>query len=570
MLKGKSNKKNHRTSIKFKLIGIFTTIIILMSAEILLLSYNSYQINQKYEKVLNNINLANKIGVQIAEVNKELLDVQFGSKKISDTKYRQVIQDIKGEAKVIIQSDVNENDDSKLSMYQIYKLMDSVIESVDSTEASINSNKKDEAIKNSQNVGNIVGYIKDYSQKYILQAVNDSEAIKIQISSDFKKTLIWSIVLFIIILAISIGSIIVLLFNVIKPINELRNKANEIAKNNLSIDKVEVKTKDELFDLAFAFNNMVDNFKKIIYKLSEATNNIKTTSLELTNTSNQNSAVAQEISATSNEIVVSINLQNEKVVKTADSLEAMHTASERINTKSIEITESASNSLLLANEGNKYMSEFMKQLNNIENSASDTSRITDNLNSRAQEMNIIVNTITTISTQTNLLALNAAIEAARAGENGRGFGVVAEQIRKLAEESNVSAQSIRKIVDNFKDETNLINGKMNESIAQISIGNSLAEKTLMNFNNISEVNRIVDNDIKEIAIQIQEFRKIINDISSIMSDVNEISCDNYKSSSEISEAIEQQANSLITLVNFASELNNLSEELNDTINNFKL
>jgi len=561
-------KREKRTSIKLKLVGIFSIIIILMSADIILLTYNSFKINNKYESVIDDINSANKIGEQIADVNKELLDVQFGTKNISEAKYRQTIQDIGNEAKSSLEADGT--DSSKIIMFQIYKLLDVVSESIDLTEKSLSENKKDEAIKNSQNVGSIVGYVKDYSQKYILQAVKDSEAIKQEISSAFNKVLIWSIVLFLGILLISIGSVVILSANVIKPIKELKNKASEIAKNNLAIDRVEVKTNDELFDLAFAFNSMVSNFKDIIHKLKQATDNINTTSLELNNTSNQNSAVAEEISATTNEMVSSINLQNEKVGQTVNSLKNMYTASEKISARTVKIVESANSSVSLAGEGNKNISEFLSQLGVIKDSASDTSQITERLNSKAQEMNTIVNAISTIAGQTNLLALNAAIEAARAGESGRGFGVVAEQIKKLAEESNLSAQKISGIVNDFKSETNLINEKMNESITQISVGNDLAEKTLVNFKNISEVNNLVENEIQDITVGIQDFRGIITEISSGMEDVNEISKDNYRASSEISEAIDQQADSLLTLVNLASELNNLSETLNETIKNFKL
>ena len=570
MIKEKTYTKGRRTSIKLKLIGIFSLILILMSTEIILLSYKSFQTNKRYENVLNNINSANKIGEQIADINKELLDVQFGSQNMSEAKYRQTIKDIKNEVKSIIESDSDNNDTSQVTMYQIYKLMDVASQSIDTTEASINANKKEEAIKNSQNLGSIVGYVKDYSQKYILQAVKDSEVIKEQISSEFNKTLMLCIGLFFIILIISIGSIAFLSYSFVNPIKELKNKAREISENNLAIDKVEVKTKDELFDLACAFNNMVSNLKNILYKLSEAINNINSTSLELNNTSTQNSAVAEEISATSSEIVVSINSQNEKVVQAVGSLENMFSASESINEKSVKIIESANNSVSIANEGNKYMNEFLQQLEIIKNSAKDTSVITENLDIRAKEMNSIVNTITDIAGETNLLALNASIEAARAGESGRGFGVVAEEIGKLAEESNISAQKINQIVEAFKVETKSINEKMLESINQISIGNTIAEKTVISFNNISEVNKIVDNDIKDIAIQIKDFKQAINDISNKMSEINEISMDNYRSSTEISESIDHQANSLISLVNLAGELNNLSEALNETINNFKL
>jgi methyl-accepting chemotaxis protein len=539
-----------------------------MSAEIFLLSYNSFNTNKKYEQVLNDINNANKIGDQIANVNKELLDVQFGSKKISEAKYRQTINTIKSETMNILQSEGSE--DSKISMYQIYKLMDSVSQSIDSTEASINANNSEEAIKNSQNVGNIVGYVKDYSQKYILQAITNSENLKKQISSSVTRSLIYSLVLFAVILVISIVSVSILSFNLIRPIKELKSKATEISNNNLSIDRVEVQTRDELFDLANAFNGMLDNLRNIIHKLSTANSNINATSLELNNTSNQNSAVAEEISATSTEIVNSIHVQNQKVSETVDDLDDMYNSSEKIIEKSNKILESANTSAILAQEGNKSIREFLSQLEIIKSSANDTSSITDRLNSSAQEMNSIVNTITSLASQTNLLALNAAIEAARAGESGKGFGVVAEQVRKLAEESALSAQKIGNIVANFKTETSLINNKMSESINQISIGSSIAEKTMINFKSISESNEVVNSDIHDIAAQINNFTKVIKDISTKMSEVTDISNDNFRSSSEISDAISQQANSLLTLVTSATELNDLSEELNEAVKHFKL
>jgi methyl-accepting chemotaxis protein len=563
------NQKNlQRSKIKFKLIGIITLIIIFMSAQIFFMVYNSLKYNNQYEKIIDNINMTNQISEKVANVNTELVNVMFGSKKKEQATYRQTVNEIREDAKLILKSDTTNQ--SKIEIIQILKLMDAMDEDLNATEDSLKQNKLDDSIKDSQTVGTIVTFVQNYSQRYILLEVKNSEDIKLQIKKNFNLTIIFSCISFVIILGLSIIGAVLLSKSILVPITTLKYKADAIAINDLSVEDVEVKSKDELNELAEAFNGMVYNLKNILFKLIGASNEIRNVSSEINNSSSQNSAVAEEISATSQEIAKCINAQSNKVELTVQELVTMLRISENIDISSQKILISSNQSVVSAYNGNKHMNELLQQLKTIKQSVSNTYSITERINIDAKEMNSIVNTITSISSQTNLLALNAAIESARAGESGRGFRVVADEIRKLAEESAASANKISDLITGFQSEISIINAKINESLNLIISESSIAEQTREIFENIEQINKVVENDIRQTSDEISELGLKIKSINISMNDINNISQENLKSTSTIALAIDQQAEKLLDVSKFASELFDLSENLNNTINKFKL
>jgi methyl-accepting chemotaxis protein len=563
-----NQNKLQKITIKFKLVGIISLIIFLLSTQFILMIFTSLKYNNQYEKIIDNINMTNEISEKVSTINTELTNVMFGSEKIQQAKYRQTENLIRNDADLILASDGTMQ--SKIGINQILKLMDTMDVSITSTEDSLKQNKLNTAIKNSQTVGTIVTFVQGYAQQYILLEVKNSKDVKLQIQKNFNSTIIFSCICFVVILIISIISAILLSRNLLLPIENLKNKANAIAINDLSISKIEVKNRDELRDLAETFNVMVYNLKNIILKLTGASNEIRNKSSKIHNSSSQNSAVAEEISATSQEVVKYISTQSEKVESTVKELTIMLKSSENIGSNSQRILLSANQSVVSADNGNRSMSEFVDQLKTIKESVNSTYSITERINDSSKEMNNIVNAITSISSQTNLLALNAAIEAARAGESGRGFGVVADEIRKLAEETAVSANKIGDLITGFQSEINLINVKMNESLNLIILGSTVAEQTKENFENIEHVNKVVENGVKLISDEIKDLGLKIKNIDTSMNGINDISFQNLKSIEDISTAIDHQSEELLSTSNFASELFSLSETLNDIIKKFKL
>lgn len=232
----------------------------------------------------------------------------------------------------------------------------------------------------------------------------------------------------------------------IKALKKVGELTNQVAKGDLRIEPVVVRTKDEIGQMAQSINGMMDNLRSLIGKVDQASAQVTLSSGQLAVSAVQAKAVTGEIAeslsmlaATSDNQVRSAEDGSQAVAELADGIQGVAAAANAVYQESQTMTEHAE-------VGIGSVQAAVSQMEILSDSVNNTSASIDELNRMSQEIEQIASVIAGIASQTNLLALNAAIEAARAGEYGRGFSVVAEEIRKLSLQTENSTKQITELV----------------------------------------------------------------------------------------------------------------------------
>lgn len=240
-----------------------------------------------------------------------------------------------------------------------------------------------------------------------------------------------------------------------KPLIALIEKVKEIARGNLDV-KIEVSANDEIGQLSQVFNDMVAELKKIVHNVKSASEAMFVTSSDL----NENSG----------KMSTAVTIQADKTAQIAASIAEMTQAIGNIVQNVSSIGDSSAFTVKVAKEGAEVVEKTIYEVKEIERTVSESSKFMNSLGVRSRQIGEIANVIDDISDQTNLLALNAAIEAARAGEHGKGFAVVADEVRKLAEKTSKATKEINVMIRAIQDETESTVQSMEESLVRVGSG----------------------------------------------------------------------------------------------------
>lgn len=269
-----------------------------------------------------------------------------------------------------------------------------------------------------------------------------------------------------------------------RGVSSLASAAQKLANGELSA-RAEFTGEDELGQVAAVFNKMATDFSRVIEKIRNSTN-------EVTCASELQSATADQISTLSKN-------QTEQAVSVADSIEDLNEMVKEIVQKTSDITDAASNASVLAGKGQTAVNEAVGSIQDISRTVHESSELIDLLGKRSNEIGAIVKVIKSIADQTNLLALNAAIEAARAGEQGRGFAVVADEVRSLAQRTTSATAEISEMISAIQADTGSAVEAMNRGSAQVSIGVDKANSAGASLQQINVSVRQVSEMISQIA-----------------------------------------------------------------------
>ena len=274
------------------------------------------------------------------------------------------------------------------------------------------------------------------------------------------------------ILSIIIGVIIASLIgrNTGKAVQLISKITEQIAHRNLLVDPINIKNKDELGLLAKNVNQMAENLRTIIQQVSRTSGQVAASAEELTANTEQTNSTTSQVTTSIDEVAKHTELLTANADQTVHTVNEMAIGVQRVADTTLTVTESAFETTRQANIGNEHILKVIDQMKSIHSSSNKTNEVIKELSNRSNQIGQIIEVITGIAEQTNLLALNAAIESARAGEHGRGFTVVAEEVKKLAEQSRESPSQIAEMYSGDSNRYNQVVEMMNNGIIEVTEG----------------------------------------------------------------------------------------------------
>lgn len=391
-----------------------------------------------------------------------------------------------------------------------------------------------------------------------------------------------SMVLFIIlgVLSILLGAGIGIAFarKISKPIIELTNLSELMAAGDLTVKKINVASEDEVARLSNAFNKMLDNMRELIEQALTSARQVADTSQQLSASVEEVAASNQQVARSVDELVNGFGEQNESinesvyivdqlansidqiskgareqavnVSQTTEMVSQMVKGIDEVTQNAQKVAEAAQQTSNVANKGGEAVDKTITGMQKIKQTVFESANKIKELGEHSKQIGEIVEVIDDIADQTNLLALNAAIEAARAGEHGKGFAVVADEVRKLAERSGKATKEIAALISSIQKGTTNAVTAMEVGTQEVELGVALADDAGVALKEIVTTIRAANGQIESITAATEQISASSTEVARAIDNVAAITEENTAATEEMaagSSRVNASINSIATV-----------------------
>ena len=368
-------------------------------------------------------------------------------------------------------------------------------------------------------------------------------AIADTLATGAKRTLVFSIVLSVILGGVAILMGLLVMRSITAPLSRMLGMLKDIAEGEGDLTRrLDTDRKDEFGELSHWFNRFVDNIHSIISQVAGNTGQVSAAACQLQATAEQIATAAEEVACQS----VTVATASEEMSATSNDISHNCALASEISTRANQT----------ASGGAAVVQETLVGMQNIAERVQESARTVESLGARSDQIGAIVGTIEDIADQTNLLALNAAIEAARAGEQGRGFAVVADEVRALAERTTRATKEIGTMIKGIQSETAGAVSSMEHGVREVEKGMDSSRKSGEALSQIVDAISEVSMQVHQIATAAEEQTAVTGEISSNIHQITDVVSDTARGAHETATA--------------ASQLSSLAGELQRIVGRFKL
>ncbi|MBL0387282.1 methyl-accepting chemotaxis protein [Tumebacillus sp. ITR2] len=370
------------------------------------------------------------------------------------------------------------------------------------------------------------------------------------------------------VLLVVIGSVLARI--IVKPIRVVSKRIDHIALGDLTAEEIQLKNRDEIGDLAASINVMTRTLRGLIGEVEGAAVQVASSAEQLYASAQQSAHAAEHSAVIMQELADGTDKQVRSIEETDQTVRELTLGIQQIAASSQGVTSISIQASAVAQEGTDSIQKAIQQMHSISAGVSISAENIQNLSEQAKNIGQIVATIEGLSSQTNLLALNAAIEAARAGEHGRGFAVVADEVRKLAEQSTHSAHRIAEYIHSIQNEIQKAVDAMKQGTEEVTVGIQVVHDAGTSFEKIKGVVAEVSTQIQEVSAAVQQMSAGADQVLHSVDTIKVVTEQTAEATQSVSVSSEQQLASMQEITASSSSLAEMAELLDGMIKKFKV